>query len=174
MREVDILVPQLGTFDEARLAELKKLDRELWFYTALTPRGAYPNRFIDYPLIKTRILHWMNHRYGFRGWLHWGGNYWGPEPFLDTQPVINNGRTYLPAGDAYITYPDRLRRSLYSSIRLEQMREGIEDFALLDELAKRNPARAAAIAQEAVRSFTDYVRDPAQFRAIHLKLLHAE
>jgi hypothetical protein len=171
MRDVDILTLQLGTFDEARLKELRK--HELWLYTALEPLGEYPNRFIDYSLNKVRILHWMNYRYGFRGWLHWGGNYWGPEPTLDTQPVINQGRTYLPPGDAYITYPDRLRHSLYSSIRLEQMREGIEDFALLDLISKRGAAAADKLANEAVRTFTDYVREPEKFRAIHVRLLEA-
>jgi hypothetical protein len=176
MDPVDIWIPQLGSFDEARLAELRKhadAGGELWFYTALTPRGRYPNRFIDYALLKTRLLHWMNFRYGFRGWLHWGGNYWGPEPFLDTQPVINDGRTYLPPGDAYIVYPDKLRRSVHSSIRLEQMREGIEDHALLEQLARRDPGAAERLAREAVASFTDYVREPRVFRALRRKLLEA-
>lgn len=176
MKDVDVWVPQLGTFDEKRLAELRKhadTGGELWFYTALTPTGLYPNRFIDYSLAKVRILHWMNYRYGFRGFLHWGWNYWGPEPLLDTQPVINADTTYLPPGDAYITYPDRAGLSLFSSIRLEQMREGIEDFALLDMLAAKNRAAADALAAEAVTSFTDYVRDAKRFREIHRKLLEA-
>ncbi|MEK7404606.1 MAG: DUF4091 domain-containing protein [Acidobacteriota bacterium] len=174
MEPVEIWCPQLGSFDEERLKALRahaERGGELWFYTALTPRGKYPNRFIDYSLVKVRLLHWMNFRYGFRGFLHWGGNYWGPEPFKDTQPVINLGRTYLPPGDAYITYPNRLRRSLYSSIRLEQMREGIEDFALLEELKKKDPARAAKLAGDAVASFTEYVREPKRFREIQRALL---
>jgi hypothetical protein len=176
MKDVDIWIPQLGTFDEKRLAELQQHAQaggELWLYTALEPVGLYPNRFIDYSLTKVRILQWMTYRYGFRGFLHWGGNYWGPEPLLDTQPVINEGRTYLPPGDAYITYPDRAGRSLYSSIRLEQTREGIEDFSLLDLLAAKNRPAADALAREAVGSFTDYVRDPKRFREIHRKLLEA-
>jgi hypothetical protein len=146
---------------------------ELWYYTALSPRGRYPNRFIDYSLTKVRLLHWINFKYDFGGFLHWGGNFWGPEPFMDTQPVINQGRTYLPPGDAYITYPNRLNRTLYSSIRLEQMREGIEDFGLLAELSKTDEPRARRIAGEMVQSFTEYVRDPARFREIQRELLEA-
>jgi len=174
-KTVDIWVPQLGTFDNKMdvLERHVKNGGELWLYTCLAPRGRYPNRFIDYSLLKVRLLHWVNFKYNFRGFLHWGGDYWGPKPFLDTQPVINEGRTYLPPGDAYITYPDRARLSLLSSIRLEQMREGIEDFGLLDELAKKDPQRARDIAGEAVASFTEYVRDPERFRAIHRKLLEA-
>ncbi len=172
---VDIWVVQLGTFDD----KLEVLDAhrerggEVWFYTALSPRGRYPNRFIDYSLLKVRLLHWMNFKYGFRGFLHWGGNYWGPEPFKDTQPVINQGRTYLPPGDAYITYPNRTGLSLLSSIRLEQMREGIEDYALLAELGKSKPEAARQLGDAMVASFTDYVRDEARFRELLRQLLES-
>ncbi len=174
-KTVDIWVPQLGTFDDKLELLRQHAERggELWFYTALSPKGRYPNRFIDYSLLKVRLLHWINFKYGFRGFLHWGGNYWGPEPLKDTQPVINQGRTYLPPGDAYITYPDRLRRSLFSSIRLEQMREGIEDFGLLEELNKHDPEKARRIASEMVGSFTEYVREPARFRELYRSLLAA-
>lgn len=172
---VDIWIPQLGTFDDKLDLLHQHMERggELWYYTALSPKGRYPNRFIDYSLLKVRLLHWINFKYDFRGFLHWGGNYWGPEPFKDTQPVINQGRTYLPPGDAYITYPDRLGRSLDSSIRLEQMREGIEDFGLLEELNKRDAGKARQISGEMVTSFTEYVRAPARFRELHRTLLIA-
>ena len=170
-KSADIQVPCLGSFDEETDARAQQTRRAgtLWFYTGRAPRGRYPNRFIDYSLTKVRILQWINFKYGFDGFRHWGGNYWGPEPFEDTQPVID--RTYLSPGDAFITYPNSARRSLYSSIRLEQMREGIEDYGLLVELRRREPARAQALVNEAVRSIADYVRSPEQFRRIYERLL---
>jgi hypothetical protein len=173
-KTVDIWVPLLGTFDEKLdlLQQHISDDKgEIWFYTCLSPRGKYPNRFVDTSLTKVRLLHWINYKWNFTGFLHWGGNFWGPEPLKDTQPVINEGRTYLPPGDAFITYPAPM--GLYSSIRLEQMREGIEDYALFKELEKQDPALAQKIAGEAVRTFVDYVRDPREFRAIQQKLLAA-
>jgi chemotaxis methyl-accepting protein methylase len=91
----------------------------------------------------------------------------------DTQPVINLNQTLLPSGDAFIVYPDRARRSVFSSIRLEAMRAGIEDYEMLAALARRDRAAADAIAREAVASFTDYVRDPVAFRRIEAKLIEA-
>jgi chemotaxis methyl-accepting protein methylase len=79
----------------------------------------------------------------------------------------------LPAGDAFIVYPDKEKKSVLSSIRLKAMREGIEDYELLRTLEKRDPAAAQKIAGEMIRSFTDYVRDPAQFRQIKRQLLEA-
>ncbi len=171
----DIWVPQLGRFDEqtAMLAERQKSGREVWFYTCLFPRGRYPNRLMDLPLVKTQLLHWLNFRYALTGFLHWGWNFWGPEPMKDTQPVINLNQTLLPSGDAYIVYPDREHLSVRPSIRLEAMRAGIEDYEMLVALARRDPTAAMALAREAVPSFTDYVRDPARFRRIEARLVDA-
>jgi len=171
----DIWVPQLGRFDEqtAMLAERQKSGREVWYYTCLFPRGRYPNRLLDLPLVKTQLLHWLNFRYGLTGFLHWGWNFWGPEPTKDTQPVINLNQTLLPAGDAYIVYPDRERLSVRPSIRLEAMRAGIEDYEMLAALGRRDRAVADALAREAVTSFTEYVRDPVRFHRIEARLVDA-
>jgi len=131
------------------------------------------NRLIDFPLIKTRLLHWLNFQQNLTGFLHWGGNYWTPQPVKNTQPVINMNETYLPPGDAFIVYPDREHLSLFSSIRLEVMREGIEDCELLRSLEKRNPEEAHRIVNQAISSFTEYVRDVATFRKIERSLLEA-
>ncbi len=171
----DVWVPQLGRFDDqlALLAERQRAGHEVWFYTCLFPRGRYMNRLMDFPLLKTRLLHWLDYRYGLTGFLHWGWNFWGPEPTKDTQPVINLNQTLLPSGDAFIVYPARARLSVLPSIRLEAMRAGIEDYEMLVALSRRDRTAADALAREAVATFTDYVRDPAAFRRIEAKLLEA-
>jgi Glycoside hydrolase 123, catalytic domain len=171
----DVWVPQLGRFDDqlALLAERQRAGHEVWFYTCLFPRGRYMNRLMDFPLVKTRLLHWLDYRYSLTGFLHWGWNFWGPEPTKDTQPVINLNQTLLPSGDAFIVYPDRTGLSVLPSIRLEAMRAGIEDYEMLVALARRDRAAADALAREAVATFTDYVRDPAAFRRIEAKLVEA-
>jgi hypothetical protein len=171
----DIWVPQLGRFDSQveLIHDRIQSGREVWFYTCLFPNKHYLNRLIDYPLLKVRLLHWLNFRYGYAGFLHWGWNFWTPEPVKDTQPVIDANTQLLPPGDAFIVYPDRAGKSVYSSIRLETMREGIEDYELLMSLREKNPAMAEQLSQAAIKSFTDYVRDPAAFRVIEKRLLQA-
>jgi hypothetical protein len=171
----DLWVPQLGRFDGQMplLAERQRAGHEVWFYTCLFPRGRYMNRLMDFPLLKTRLLHWLNYRYSLTGFLHWGFNFWTPEPMKDTQPVINMNLTLLPSGDAFIVYPDRGRLSVLPSVRLEAMRAGIEDYEMLVALAWRDRAAADALAREAVASFTDYVRDPLAFRRIEAKLIES-
>jgi len=171
----DIWVPQLGRFDDqvGLLAARQRAGHEVWFYTCLFPRGRYMNRLMDFPLLKTQLLHWLGYRYALTGFLHWGWNFWGPEPTKDTQPVINMNETLLPSGDAFIVYPDKARLSVLPSIRLEAMRAGIEDGEMLVALARRDRAAADALAREAVASFTDYVRDPAAFRRIEARLIES-
>jgi hypothetical protein len=174
-KNCDIWVPQLGRFDaqmeliQQRIAS----GREVWFYTCLFPNGRYMNRLMDYPLLKARLLEWLDFRYGFSGFLHWGWSYWTPDPILDTQPVIDANTELLPSGDAFIVYPDRARKSVYSSIRLETMLQGAEDYEMLMALKAKDPATATRLAQEAVAGLTDYVRDPEKFRAIERELLEA-
>src|SRR5579864_4617805 len=169
----DIWVPQLGKFDnsiDAIRAHVKK-GGQAWYYTCLYPQGRYLNRFIDYPLLKTRLLAWFDFRYGLTGFLHWGGNYWDADPFSNTEPAIENGKEVLPSGDAFITYPWREKNSIHSSIRLEAMREGIEDYELLHGLAATDPTKARRLASEAIPGLTDYVRDVATFRRLQRQLL---
>jgi len=171
----DVWVPQLGLFDNqmALLKQRIESGHAVWFYTCLYPQKRYLNRLMDFPLIKVRLLQWLDFRYGFTGFLHWGGNYWTPKPLLDTQPVIDDNTELLPPGDAFIVYPDREHLTLRSSIRFETMREGIEDYEMLNALAARDHAAAEQICASAVSSFTDYVRDAAAFRSIQLRLLEA-
>ena len=171
----DVWVPQLGRFDSQMPLIDHRLQsgRAVWFYTCLYPQKRYLNRLIDFPLIKVRLLQWLDFRYGFTGFLHWGGNYWTPQPLLDTQPVIDKNTELLPPGDAFIVYPDREHLTVRSSIRFEAMRAGIEDYEMLRALKGRDPAAAEQIAASAVSSFTDYVRDVATFRKIERTLLEA-
>ena len=173
--DCDIWVPVLGKFDD-HLAEIREhVSRGggAWFYTCVFPQGRYLNRFIDYPLLKTRLLHWFNFRHDLSGYLHWGGNYWDGDPYQNTEVVINAGQDLLPPGDAFITYPWREKNTIRSSIRLEAMREGIEDYELLRAVEAKHPARAHQIAAEAVPNITDYTRDVQTFRRLQQELLAA-
>ncbi len=174
-KNCDVWVPQLGRFDDQMPLLKQRMGdgHAVWFYTCLYPQKRYLNRLMDLPLIKVRLLQWLDFRYGFTGFLHWGGDYWTPKPLLDTQPVIDDNAELLPSGDAFIVYPDRGHLTVRSSIRFEAMRESSEDYEMLRALAARDHDAADQICASAVSSFTDYVRDPAAFRRIEQRLLEA-
>ena len=170
--ETTIWVPKLGTFDDRldAIATHKARGGQSWYYICLDPRGRYLNRFIDFPSLKVRLLPWVNYRYGLTGYLHWGGNFWTDRPFENVQPDWGGGFV-LPAGDDAVVYPDPEHDSVFLSMRLEVMREGIEDYELLTESARRALERTDALARAVMPTFTDYLRDVNQFRKFERELL---
>lgn len=175
-----IQVPDLGRDLEIWVVEEKRLDwwydgyrarqraggMELWLYTSWLPQGAYANRLIDYPLLKTRLLPWIAARYGATGFLHWGLNQW-PQ---DGDSVDPNKGLFAP-GDDFIVYPGR--DGPRSSLRWEAFRDGVEDYALFAMWQRRNATAARSALRIVVPSFTTYARDPAILLAARRKALLA-
>ncbi|MBS7613478.1 DUF4091 domain-containing protein [Candidatus Bathyarchaeota archaeon] len=165
---LEVWVPTLHHFNDWMDEYIEAMDEhEVWFYTCCNPTGRYPNRFLDFSLLKTRVLHWLNYAYALKGYLHWGFNWWGRDPFGELNPN-------LPPGDTHIAYPGR--NGPLSSLRLEVMRDGLEDYEYLklleEEILKvketlggralKEPfeRRALEICMRVVPSITGYVRDP--------------
>jgi len=168
---IDVWVPQLNYLhrDFDHYQERQREGEEVWFYTCIYPQGEYANRFIEQPLLKTRILHWINYRYGVTGYLHWGYNHWGKDsPYTHTTKQ-HVGSTYLPAGDAWIVYPGR--EGPLDSMRHEAMRDGIADYELLSMLAERDPAAAKRLVGRHVLDFDRYNCSIDAFRATRRELL---
>ena len=168
---IDVWVPQLDCFDSAYsfYRERKESGNEIWFYTCLAPQGDYANRFIELPLIKTRILHWINFRFGATGYLHWGWDFWSENSLEETSGIIPEAGNIMPGGDAFITYPGR--GEILSSIRLEAMRDGIVDYELLRMLEKKYPAAAREICRQVVYDFAKYDTDIRSFRVKRKQIL---
>ncbi len=172
---LDIWVPQLSHFDEHREHYLAMRDEagiELWHYTCMYPTGLYPNRFLDFGLVKTRILHWINWRYRLTGYLHWGLNYWTEDPFHEDRL-----KPEYPPGDSWIVYPGA--DGPIDSIRWEQMREGIQDYELLllldarSKEAGRLVGEADEICARLVPDATGYSRDPQLLRRARKDVISA-
>jgi hypothetical protein len=166
---LDVWVPNINFFDEVWPGYLKlreENDFELWFYTCMFPTGRYPNRFLDFTLLKARILHWINWRYRLPGYLHWGLNFWTEKPFEQDRIREN-----LPPGDCWIVYPGP--EGPLDSLRWEQMREGLQDYELLWLLAQKNPELADAICAQLVPDPLTYARDWQQLRAAREEIIAA-
>lgn len=168
---VDVWVPQLNFLHEDFdfYKEKQAEGDEVWYYTCLAPQGNYANRFIELPLIETRILHWINYRFGIDGYLHWGLNHWRGDPFVETTDIITESGNVLPGGDAWIVYP--ADHEILSSLRLEAMRDGVADFELLRMLEKRYPDEAKEIARQVVYQFNRYDINLNAFRQKRRRIL---
>lgn len=170
---VDIWVPQLDFYSMGHsfYKERQEAGDEVWFYTCLNPKGEYANRFLEQPLLKTRLLHWINFRFGATGYLHWGLNQWTGDPWYETTRINTEGGNILPGGDSWIIYPGD--RKLYGSIRLEAMRDGIADYTLLQMLARKDEELAKEICRQTVYDWTVYDMSTEHFRKARHEILEA-
>jgi hypothetical protein len=171
IEHLDVWVPLLNGLGEKYefYKSRQEAGQEVWFYTCLAPTGTYANRLIDYPLLKVRLLHWLNFHYNTTGYLHWGLNFWGvPNPFTDVERV-HTPNMCLPPGDAGIVYPGP--KGPLSSLRFEAMRDGIEDYELFMLLAQRDEAKAKAISGSIIRGFNEYELNVNKFNQARRQLL---
>ncbi len=139
---------------------------EVWWYIACQPHP-FPNFFLDYPLVDCRIPFWLTWRYGLDGVGYYGTNAWhmeGPE-------VLHHGQNFRPdpadrwpnrpwdpswacsigdvggactvapcQGGGQLVYPGP--DGPIGSMRLESIRDGIEDYEYLRLLERRSAALA--------------------------------
>lgn len=175
---LDIWVPLNAEYDkhQKELESLRASGDEIWHYVCCGPREkGYINRFMDYPLLSTRYLHWGNYKYNLTGFLHWAANCYQPgqDPFTQNCPEHHNTDSvcFLPAGDTHIIYPGK--GAPWMSIRLEAERESAEEYELLKTLSKTDPARADELCNTVFRSFKDVEYDVAKFTSVKKQLLEA-
>lgn len=160
----DILIPTNMTYQEslAVFEDLRDKGHELWFYTCCYPNGHFLNRFLDMPLIRTRLLHWANRKYHLTGYLHWGLNAGlAVNPYQQENP-------YFPCGDMTMTYPSA--NGPRASMRLEMMRQGVQDFELLNQLMDE---KAQPIISEVLSDFSHFDENPEHLENQRKKILLA-
>ena len=190
---VDIWVPLTPKFDSnaTRLAEARAAGRDVWWYICIGPRNPYANWFVEYTAMEPRlIMGAMSARYRPGGFLYYAVNRWP----LNDQVIVSGPKTcWNPAsyrnnnGDGSIMCagPD----GPLATIRLENIRDGIEDYEyyvlLRALLARREEAGvlrklgyglqrlvgvgvspgAGEVSEEVVRTLSDFSHDPEVLRA---------
>lgn len=168
---VDVWVPLWPLHDEPTALERLAAGDELWSYTALCQGGKDPLFWqLDFPLLNYRVWAWLNCRYQMTGLLYWTSCYWGhvKDPWLD-QPSFRlaynaEGMLFYPGCDAGFDGP-------VVSMRLKQIREGMEDYEYLHLLAaKQGKDKAIAFAQRIGRTWRDWEKDPAKLLAARAEL----
>jgi len=90
------------------------------YYVCCGP--AFPNTFVFSPLVESRMLGWLAAQGGYDGFLRWSYNDWSHDPYLHPEYAP------FPTGDVYFVYPGP--DGPVSSLRWEQLLEGIQDYEL--------------------------------------------
>ena len=118
---------------------------EITWYISCDQVYPQPNYFIDGPAMDPVMVPWITWRYGMNGILYWDIAFWSqtPDPWLDPVTYLSGflcSDGYIVNGEGCMVYPgNRAKRYTgqndvdgpVSSIRLELLREGIEDYEYL-------------------------------------------
>ena len=170
---IDIWCPLFGFVHEPSVLRVQAQGDEVWTYSALVQtappyhpeyeavRDDLPPFWqIDFPVTSYRIAPWLNRRYGITGLLYWSVVYWGSP---DRNPWLDPGFRIRWNGDGFLFYPGKEIGidGPIASIRLKNLRDGLEDyeyFVLLEELGGAEAVDAAV--REAVPTWGAWKQDP--------------
>jgi hypothetical protein len=170
---VDIWCPLFAFLDEASVKRMQDAGDAVWSYTALCQRApSYhpdyekvksdppPYWQIDFPALSYRIAPWLNRRYGVTGLLYWTTVCWSSpqrNPWDSPGFRINfngEGMLFYPGEDAGIDGP-------ITTIRLKNLRDGLEDYEYFTLLEKRKGKEAVdEIVRTAVPTWGTWDQDP--------------
>jgi len=159
-----------ANYDEEFCAQRRAEGDDTWLYVCCGPKPAHANFFIDQPGVDHRILFWQTWQQACSGFLYWRVNYWhgllptepGTQQWPDETWNLEDLATYKEFkvnGDGWLIYPWHDWTPL-SSVRLENIRDGIEDYeylCILRELAPDHPL--LNVGPDISRDFTHYCKD---------------
>jgi hypothetical protein len=162
-------IGQYGCFPVADMQQLKKACKHMWF----TCDGQMAT---DTPYLATeRMLPYYCFKYGVEGFEFWGFAWWTYDPWqIGWHKFIrqsDEGKKYYwiryPNGDGFLAYPGKPVgvKGPVSTIRLEQVREGLEDYEAFSLLRERmdkaeRAGRSILSAQRALDRVRDLVTIP--------------
>lgn len=135
----------------------------LWAYYCSGQRQDVSNMFISYPSARNRILGVQLFKYGIRGFLQWGYNFYhsqGSEYVVDPYSTPD-GDNWVPAGDTFQVYPD-YDGFPEESIRMAVTTLALQDLRALDWLADLiGKEKAISVLEEGLTQELTFFRYPA-------------
>lgn len=143
--------------------------------------STHPNLFTDYPALDARMVGWLSWKAGVSGFEYWSASHWRDNPgrlphgYLDTIESEWQANTFQRYnGDGYLAYPGPEGRPL-SSIRLENLRDGFEDWELLALLRRKGGERADELLRlkDLCNEDMSFSPDPAALMAARRQVLRA-
>lgn len=148
------------------LRDRRNAGDDVWWYVCCGPGSPYSNFFVEMPAAAHRTLFWHQKRENIDGLLYWATTYWNPDTGCadpwKTMVTVSNINPDIH-GDGSLLYPGKAVGvdGPVSSLRLEVIRDGIEDFDLLclaDETLGKDATRG--FIRGIAKSLTEYETDP--------------
>ncbi|WP_200761633.1 glycoside hydrolase domain-containing protein [Poriferisphaera corsica] len=155
---VDIWCAKLDVLSKPFFQERKKKGDTLWSYVCISPTPPTANLCVDEPAIDHRMLVWHARKFGAEGFLYWAVNGWTDWagrniskdlPIDATNPIdyrdhlMYNLEWQNMNGDGVLLYAGP-NLEPWRSVRIEVMRDAIEDYEYF-ELLEKLTAKVKAI-----------------------------
>lgn len=169
--KIDIWCPVTHNYNHDLAEPLKAKGARFWTYVCCGPHAPYCTEFTDHSAVELRTWLWQTWKYNLRGVLIWQSNYWtsptafpdpkNPQnPYLDPMCYVAGGepgtKRFWGNGDGRFVYPPLSCQTPseepnlddpVGSMRFEFLREGIEDFEML-QILKTKLAEAKDLTPE--------------------------
>ena len=181
IKAIDAFCPLTPRFDPKLAAQARASGKEVWWYICCGPGHPFANMFVEYPAIEGRLLMGaMTAKYRPDGFLYYQISIWNGKPitagpFTEWDP--RSWTTYHGDGSWTCLGPGG---TPLPTIRLENFRDGLEDYAYA-RILEATIARAEAspdlrarradwlakakvlliVPDDVAKSLTEYTHDPA-------------
>ncbi len=145
VKSINAWCPLTPVFDTTRAGAARETGRYVWWYICCGPHNPYANWFVEYAAIESRLLMGaMTAKYRPDGFLYYFTNLWNDNKGIESGPYTNWNPVSWTVyhGDGSLFHCDKDGRPL-PSIRLENYRDGMEDYAY------------ACILEEAIRQYEE-------------------
>ena len=193
--------PVTPEYNHVKAEERRQAGEKFWWYVCTWPTAPYTGLFIDHPATELRVWLWQTWKRKIDGILIWQTNYWTsnaayPDPDHPQNPYEDpmgwTSGYSTPAGtkspwgngDGRFIYPPEAAASgrqaetvldgPVDSIRLEMLRDGIEDYeylAILRRLLNQHGSKLAKdkrkdyaalleVPEDITKSLTSFTKDP--------------
>jgi len=173
-----------GYYDEDttvahQMTQMAKTGRgEPWWYVCCNPREPYANLFVSQQGMEHRILPWQMKQHDILGLLYWRVNHWTLDDKGTTDPwhdmatvkdidpnLYGDGSLFYPGNKVGIDGP-------VPSVRMVNLRDGLEDYGLLDLYEKRFGRKATkTLISKLSKSLKDYSHNPEELESVRVDIL---
>lgn len=136
--------------------ELTDAGEEQWWYGCIGPNNPFPTYQIDDTLVSSRVVSWMQKDYRIAGNLYWETVFWKDYPGDAKKDLYHDDPMNFAGdnGDGTLLYPGDPYgiEGPVSSVRLESIADGMEEYEMLAGMEK-DYKEAGADADKILQSF---------------------
>lgn len=156
---VDTWCPTYDYYDAEYSRSNYDNQQEKWWYGCIDPHVPYPTYHIEDNLISARLEPWMKAEYDVVGSLYWSVSVyaeWTGSSYIDIEDYFSGSASRYPRvnGDGWLFYPGAKYGidGPIGSLRLEAIRDGLEEYELLYALKNNYKNLKEALGESTVVS----------------------